>query len=181
MTTDPVVVVHFQLTESEAVGELRRRMIRLPPVYLLGLSGLTLIGLSLAGLSNYPGAGPLLGSVGSGTWTLLLILGAIALSLSWRLVISVPSRAWKSSPEIQGPLSIAFFETGVGTRSILGESHLFWAAYPRTIETRGNYLLQRLSRPSYTLVPKRAFSSAFDEVAFRDLVMRHTDAHLRSE
>jgi hypothetical protein len=161
---DPVVV-HFQLTEVDTARAFRGRVLRNPRFY--GFEGL---GILLVGIS-FP--------LGHQFGVVIFLLGLLLILVSLSLLGAVQKGAWRKNPALRGPTSMAFYETGVRARTVNGESSLRWDAYPETIENGAYYMLHRPERGGYTIVPKRAFSSAQDELAFRSLVERHTEARLR--
>ena len=157
------VVVEFQLTEDDVVPGLRRQLLRggrLRFLFALGVL-LILVGALLA-LANDASVGGLFG-----------FIGVFYVALICATVVLGPRRAWRRNPMLRGPQYMAFSPDGVYARSIAAESRSQWLMYVQMIETHRTYLLRLATRKAYVSVPKRAFKSATDEAAFRNMVALH--------
>ncbi len=157
------MVVEFQLTEDEVVPGLRRQLMRRGRLRLLFALGvlLILVGALLA-LANDASVGGFFG-----------FLGVFYVALICSTVILGPRRSWRRNPMLRGPQYMAFSPDGVYARSIAAESRLQWRVYAEMIETPRTYMLRLATRKAYVAVPKRAFRSATDEAAFRNMVALH--------
>lgn len=166
----PSISLSYQLSRDEVVAALRweglhNRRVRL----LFGCSVFVLLcgGLLLAGDTGNS-AGAFL--VGAGGYLVLLV--------GW-VIVRGPQRSWRRGTGIRGPQSFVLAETGVEAHSVIAESKAKWEFYTAAYETPDAYLLRLGNRRAYYIFPKRAFPSPADEVHFRDLVARHTEARFR--
>lgn len=169
------IVVHFQLTRSEAVGAMRRLMFRTRQIWLIIAGGLVLIG-SAGLLQDQFNQSDRADS--SGTVQLLLILGIVYLLLLLS-VFTAPGRSWEKNASVRGPQSVAFSDYGIQQRSLYSEGASQWVLYSQTFKTAECYLLRMPLRRATLVMPKRAFASVSDELAFRVLAERYTVARLR--
>jgi YcxB-like protein len=158
-----VVVVEYQLTEDEVVPGLRRQLLRTGRLRLVFIIGVLLV---LLGAFSAVAFGPSFGAF-------MGVLGILYIALVSGVVIRAPRRAWRRNPALRGPQLIAFGPEIIYARSMLAESRSQWGLYAAMIETDRCYMLQLATRKAYAFVPKRAFKSATDETAFRDMVALH--------
>lgn len=166
----PSLSVSYQLTEDEVVTALRWEAVHNRRVQvMLGCAALILLCgvVALAGDSS-DGAG----------WFLIAAGGYIAVLMGY-MVVRGPHRSWRRSIGLRGPQSLMFSEAGVEVRTTVAESKAKWDLYSGTYETPDAYLVRLVNRRVYYIFPKRIFRSSDEEMTFRDLLTRHTDAHLK--
>jgi YcxB-like protein len=96
------------------------------------------------------------------------------------LLANTPKGSWNKNAGLRGPQMMAFRASGVEAQSVLIEPRIKWALYSACRETDELYVLGIANQRSQMLVPKRAFLSLTDEIAFRELLQRFlVEVHLR--
>jgi YcxB-like protein len=169
-TVSDGIVAEFTLTQEEFVSVVsmnRRRRVTLAVIGLVGLVS-SLFGAMIVGLPR-----------GRHMGEALLIIGVYELAIAARGAWWAPTRAWRKSRLLHGRRTMVFTEGGVETRSALAEARFRWEVFGESRESRGLYLLGVSGRRGYAIVPRRAFRSVSDEIAFRQLLVRHTRSELR--
>jgi hypothetical protein len=167
------VVLHFQLSRAEVIGTLRRRLLHTGRLWVGALVGACGIGLGAILLAqNAPARVVVIEG------TVLITVGALDLTVFLFAMLVAPMQAWESNPSVRSPQSVAVSDYGVQARSVYTESTSQWPVFSQALEERSAYLLRMGAGRRYVILPKRAFSSASDELAFRALVQRYTKAQL---
>jgi hypothetical protein len=162
----PMVEFHFTPEPGDFSQAMRAFLWRDVRVWIsMGLVGIMLVG----GLANLVAGGEptIMGLV------LVLFPLLLAAYLWWGWPMSVGRRVQRDR-RLRSPTTYQVGDERFVTRNVLGESSLEWAAFHRLVETRAHYLLVfDVSRRTFVVVPRRAFASAEQEAAFRDIVKRH--------
>jgi len=164
--TGPVVEIQFALAPGDYVQAMRAFFLRDARVWIvMGLIPVMLAG----GIANVISVGEL---NLMGFFLLLLPLG-LAAYLWWGWPLSIGRRA-RRDRRLCCPTTCLAGDEEFVTRSVLGESSWEWAAFHRFVETKVHYLLIfAANRRTFVIIPRRAFASAVEEAAFRDIVQRH--------
>ena len=116
----------------------------------------------------------------SGINAVFLFAGVVLLiEIAW-IVWRAPTRCWRRNTWIRGPQRLAFSDEGIETQSTVSEGRSQWALLKGSYENTSCYMLLTSGRASYMILPKRAFTSPQDVARFRQLLERHTEAHLWS-
>jgi hypothetical protein len=84
----------------------------------------------------------------------------------------VPLLTWRRQPTLADRYSVEFSDEGVQCNTSTTNTQMQWQAYQRVIETKQYYYLV-LSKFVVSVIPKRVFSSAQEEAAFRELIKRN--------
>jgi hypothetical protein len=91
-----------------------------------------------------------------------------------------PQRVYDRNPKLWEEYALEFSDAGVLFKSKDIDSVLQWSLYHGVRETdRFYYLIY--GKDSFTLVPKRVFTSREQEYAFRSLVKEHVDRTFEAE
>jgi hypothetical protein len=108
----------------------------------------------------------------------LLAVAAVYVVCYVGAVWVMPQLAWRRRPDLASPRCYAFSDEGVEARAPHTEMKIDWAPYTRALENSHFYLVEMRDSPHYLCVPKRTFASRSDELFLREMVDRHTEAHL---
>ncbi|MGH9171635.1 MAG: hypothetical protein ACRD0Z_12290 [Acidimicrobiales bacterium] len=167
-----MIVVHFQLAWRETADCLRRETVRGRPYHSVAV----LAALSIAGavyeFHRNPTAAALLTFIGA-----LLAMGL------FQLTVTLPNRAWRTNPWMQGLQSFAFSETGVQWKRVYTASSVQWAAFSDITEIAAGYVFKQGSprRLIIAIIPRRAFASYGDKMYFRHMASRHVPVTFRPD
>ena len=165
-TDGPVIRVEFSLTRDEWIRFTRWHVLHLPPVRYQALSAVLLLTGSLVLLA-------------AGTTMLgVVLLVASASWIGWFgwFAATTGRRSWtRRGDDIGAPQVIEFSDAGVHSQTATVDARAGWSVYTRLIEHSGLYLLGTKSRLVFRVVPQRAFASASDEAAFRQMAQTHID------
>lgn len=165
-STGPVVEISFAPEPGDYVQAVRAFLGRDARVWVtMGLVGIMLAG----GIAHLVTSGqPTLMSFFLLLFPLVL---AAYLWLGWPLSVG---RRVRRDRRLRSLTTCQVGDEYLVTRNVLGESCLEWAAFHRLVETRAHLLLVfDINRRTFIIVPRRAFASAEQEAAFRDIVTRH--------
>ncbi len=128
-----------------------------------------------------------LGSKGELMWGAVALVGGVALLLSaypigWALVAAgvllaalVPlryllhKRAYRENPAFAGLTTVSFGEELIEVVNPIGESQLRWLFYKNAMESDAFFLLM-ISKRSFSIIPKRIFTSEAELDLFRALL-----------
>lgn len=166
----PQVVVHFQLTQREWVQGMRCLLLRGRRLLIVAALGLVIV---VAGADLVPSAGESRGI--GGVYLVFGIAVWLGVGLAW---LVGPSTLWRKNDVLRGAQSLALSDQGAAQRTIYSDSRSLWPMFSHTYEAKETYLLKASQGRIPVVVPKRAFASSDDERTFRELVARHTQAHL---
>lgn len=104
---------------------------------------------------------------------LLLFPIVLAAFLWWGMPLALGRRVRRDS-RLRSPTTWEIGDAQVTMRNEFGESRLEWTTFGRVVETKAHYLLTYSAyRGAFALLPRRAFASAEQEAAFREIVRRH--------
>ena len=98
---------------------------------------------------------------------LFIIWGYVA-----AILLSGPKKRFLRDPKLQQPFELEFSDEGILFGSTDMVARMSWSYYSRVIETERVYVLAR-GTFQMTIIPKKSFTSAAQEAAFRRLLKRH--------
>ena len=160
------VTIHFRYGEAEYVAAVRQYF----DPFRMKLSGaFGVLLLSFGVITGYAGGDPY------STW-LLSLLGAAALAVFYRSYYVAPRRWYKLVSE-RGEYTLQYSDAGIVFRAKDIDSTLQWSLYSQVRETEGFYFLV-YGNDAFSVVPRRAFTSAEQEQEFRALLRRHVAPEL---
>jgi hypothetical protein len=167
------ISVEYTLTPDELIPVLRWQLLKSAQVRLqMGVVAVFgLVGIIILAAPKAPAA---VGGVFLGVAVLYL---ALYLFLVRQIPVRVAKRAVAAA---RGPMKLEFTDDAVHVHTALSDAVNQWAVYSETVQHGDVYMLKIGKRRAYTIVPRRAFRSAYDESEFRKLVARHTAAQLES-
>ncbi len=126
-------------------------------------------------------------SKGDVIWGIATIAGGAILLLSgyligWGLIVAgailaaiVPlryllhKRAYRENPTFAGLTVAKFDERLIAVENPNGNSQLNWSIYERAMES-DSYFMPMISKRSFSIIPKRSFTSEAEMNSFRDLL-----------
>jgi hypothetical protein len=172
MTSYPTQVssIEHQLTRDEVVPVFYWQLRQRPQNFILPAAG---AGLVIA-------AAVVLGVDSGNTeaWTVMLALGLVILVIFNVLVPLTPGRIWKKFRAQFEERTLVISGEGIQRRTALNDSLLRWPMFTETLMKGDVYLLRTGKGPGCFIIPRRAFASESDELAFRRLIEQFTSAHL---
>lgn len=167
------IQVKFTHTEAEYLAATRLMLLghkvllaRVVIILVLVIFGITMI--SLLGDFAFP------------LWAALALGTLVAASFAYGGLIDAPRRFFRKDPKMRDEFLLTFSEDGVTVKTAQIDSKLAWSLYKGVVENKSVYVLvyNDPSRMSMTMVPKRVFRDASEELEFRRLVHRHVDQSL---
>ncbi len=112
--------------------------------------------------------------------TILTAMTLFALSIFCLNYFLMPRRIYERNPKLHEEYGLEFSEQGIIYRSKDIDSALQWSLYQRVQETDRFYFLI-YGKDSFTLIPKRAFTSPEQEHTFRLMLKKHVDPDIDME
>ena len=122
----------------------------------------------------------LLGEFAFPLWAALALGTLVAASFAYAGLVDAPRRFFRKDPTLRDEFLLTFSEEGVAIKTAQIDSKLAWSLYKSVVENKSLYALvyNDPARTSMTLVPKRVFRDAVEEMEFRRLVHRQVDQSL---
>ncbi|MFA6286892.1 MAG: YcxB family protein [Opitutaceae bacterium] len=103
----------------------------------------------------------------------LLILAPVYFALFYFVFIPFGSRRiFRQQKNLQDPATFAFTDQGMRVDSVRGHMELPWSDFHKW-KANDKVLLLYHSSAIFNMIPRRAFATAADFAAFRELVERH--------
>lgn len=95
-------------------------------------------------------------------------------------IVDAPRRVFRKDSKMREEFTLTFSEEGIALKTPQIDSKLAWSLYKRVLENKSLYVLVYDSpgQLSMTVVPKRVFRDASEELEFRRLVHRQLDPSL---
>ncbi|HXQ70066.1 MAG TPA: YcxB family protein [Pyrinomonadaceae bacterium] len=92
-------------------------------------------------------------------------------------LVDAPRRLFRKDSKMREQFELTFSEEGVALKTPQIDSKLAWSLYKRVLENKSLYVLvyDAPGRMAMTVVPKRVFRDASEELEFRRLVHRQID------
>lgn len=106
--------------------------------------------------------------------SLLISLGTFGLMIFGVNYFRGPQRIYERNPKLHEEYNLQFSDEGIIFRSKDIDSAVQWSLYSKIQETERFYFLI-YGKDSFTLVPKRVFTSGEQEFAFRVMLKDHID------
>ena len=88
------------------------------------------------------------------------------------MIVVVPRALLAGNPKLSDEYQLTFSDQGVRFQTTSIDSNIDWNLYLRAVEARDFYLLY-WSRRQFTVIPKRAFATSADMLAFNALLAAH--------
>ena len=107
-------------------------------------------------------------------WAVLAALACEA-TLAYLLFVEAPKKYFRGDPKLRDEFSLTFSDDGVGVQTAQIDSKLAWSLYKRVTENKSLYVIVYGDGRMMTVVPKRLFRNADEELQFRELLRRHVD------
>jgi len=113
-------------------------------------------------------------------WAAVLLGALIAGGFAYMGLVDAPRRFFRKDPKMRDEFTLTFSEEGVAVKTAQIDSKLAWSLYKSVLENKSLYILMynEPARLTMTVVPKRVFRSANEEMEFRSLVHRQVDQSL---
>lgn len=157
------VRLKFKYTEQEYRAAVRVYMLHTPRVLIRTSLSVALMTFAVFMMSLFADAGLLSGLL----WAALL-LTVIASNIFYL----TPKRLFRGEPKFRDEYTLEFSDEGIHATTINADSKLNWRLYTKAVEHKNLYLLI-YGTYMMTVVPKRAFISAEQEMEFRGLLSRN--------
>ncbi|HKS09473.1 MAG TPA: YcxB family protein [Pyrinomonadaceae bacterium] len=92
-------------------------------------------------------------------------------------LVDAPRRLFRKDSRMREEFALTFSEEGVALKTPQTDSKLAWSLYKQVLENKSLYVLvyDAPGQLTMTVVPKRVFRDASEELDFRRLVHRHVD------
>ncbi|MEW6351561.1 MAG: YcxB family protein [Thermodesulfobacteriota bacterium] len=152
--------VEFKYTEEEYVSAVREYFARVLHLRLDLMAGVAGLGGGLLG-------GALMGD--SIVWIVLIVASAVLLLGVAAAHFLIPRLRFRRDPKLRDHYTLVFSEQAISFRTAHIESQIAWKLYTHGWDTPDFYVLF-YGTHSFSVIPKRAFSSAAQEDAFRLLL-----------
>jgi hypothetical protein len=111
-------------------------------------------------------------------WWALLAGLLFSATLGYLLLFDAPRKYFRGDPKLRDEFVLTFSDEGVQVQTTQIDSKLAWTLYKRVVENKSLYVLVYGDGRMMTVVPKRAFRDADEELQFRGLLRRHVDHSL---
>ena len=113
-------------------------------------------------------------------WAAMALGVVIAVGFAYMGLVDAPRRYFRKDPKMRDEFVLTFSEEGVAVKTPQIDSKLAWSLYKRVLENKSLYMLvyNDPARMTMTVVPKRVFRDASEELEFRGLVHRQVDQSL---
>lgn len=167
--------IQLKFTHTEAEYLAATRLLLFGQKVLLARTAVSLA-LVVAGVMMLS----LLGDFAFPLWATLLIGVVMAGGFAYMGLVDAPRRFFRKDPKMRDEFLLTFSSDGVTVKTPQIDSKLAWSLYKGVQENKTVYVLvyNDPARMSMTLVPKRAFRDAVEELEFRRLVHREVDQSL---
>lgn len=167
--------IQLKFTHTEAEYLAATRLLLLSQKVLLIRTGVLLM-LVILGVMMIS----LLGEFAFPLWAAMALGAVIAVGFAYMGLIDAPRRYFRKDPKMRDEFLLTFSEEGVAVKTPQIDSKLAWSLYKGVVENKSLYVLlyNDPARTSITMVPKRVFRDAVEELEFRRLVHRQVDQSL---
>ncbi|HYY59164.1 MAG TPA: YcxB family protein [Pyrinomonadaceae bacterium] len=159
---DETVRLHFKYTEKEWVAATRLYLIGQPMLLLRFGAAFLLLALAFTFFAAINEAAMSL---------FLLSTGMVLFVFVLALFLVFPRQRFRSDPKYRDEYSLEFTEDGIHFVTEQVDSRLNWSLYNRVLENESFYVLV-YGKGMISVIPKRAFTAAAQEKAFRSLLRR---------
>ena len=113
-------------------------------------------------------------------WAALSLGLLFDISIAYAGVVDAPRRVFRKDSKMRDEYLVTFSEEGIALKTSQIDSKLAWSLYKQVLENKSLYVLvyDAPGRMVMTVVPKRVFRDAREELEFRSLVQRQVDQSL---
>jgi YcxB-like protein len=113
-------------------------------------------------------------------WAAVWIGLLVDASFAYMGVVNAPRRVFRKDSKFRDEYALTFSEEGIALKTHQIDSKLAWSLYKQVLENKSLYVLvyDAPARMVMTVVPKRVFRHAGEELEFRELVHRKIDQSL---
>jgi YcxB-like protein len=113
-------------------------------------------------------------------WAALALGLLFNVSIFYMAVVDAPRRVFRKDSKFRDEYALTFSEDGIAVKTHQIDSKLAWSLYKHVLENKSLYVLvfDAPGRMVMTVVPKRVFRDATEELEFRGLVHRKVDQSL---
>jgi hypothetical protein len=113
-------------------------------------------------------------------WAALLLGLLFDVAIAYMGVVDAPRRVFRKDAKMRDEYALTFSEEGIALKTSQIDSKLAWSLYKQVLENKSLYVLvyDAPGRMVMTVVPKRVFRHATEEMEFRELVHRKVDQSL---
>ncbi len=159
-----IISLQFKYTEAEYVAAIRLYMRRSPDfiIRLVVCALYVIVSISLLVLL----------AVESDVLVLFVAATFIPPVLAFMGYFAQPRYAFRREPKFRDEYFLQFSDDGIHFRTAQIDSLVQWSLYDKVIEDERFYLMV-YGKNMISVTPKRAFTSAAQEAAFRELLARH--------
>jgi len=167
------IQLQFTYTEAEYVSAARLLMlrekttvIRLTVFFVLILLGAVLLTITQGFL--FP------------LWAAVLIALLFDLVLVYRIFVDMPKKYFRGDPKLGDEYRLTFSADHIWLQTSQIDSKLAWSLYTRVHENSSLYVIvYGKDGRMMTVVPKRVFASAQEELQFRKLLRERVDGRMK--
>jgi len=112
-------------------------------------------------------------------WAVVLIALLLDVALVYKVFVDMPRRYFRGDAKLRDEYRLTFSEDHIRIQTSQIDSKLAWSLYTRALENSSLYVLvYGKDNRMMTVVPKRAFPTAQEELQFRNLVHNRVDKRL---
>ncbi len=114
---------------------------------------------------------------------IILLFGFVALLpfiIGFLHFFVLPRQRFRSDPKFRDEYFLQFSDDGIHFKTEQVDALLRWSLYNRVLEDERFYIMV-YGKNMISVTPKRAFASAAQEAAFRQLLGRHFPAHFNAK
>jgi YcxB-like protein len=113
-------------------------------------------------------------------WAALALGMLFNVSVFYMAIVDAPRRVFRKDSKFRDEYALTFSEEGIALKTHQIDSKLAWSLYKQVLENKSLYVLvyDAPGRMVMTVVPKRVFRDATEELEFRGLVHRKVDQSL---
>jgi hypothetical protein len=167
------IKVKFNYTEKEYLTAARmllfgQRVLLARLIIILALVWFGIMTISLLSEFEFP------------LWAAFWIGLLVDVSFVYLGVVDAPRRLFRKDAKMREQFELTFSEEGVALKTSQIDSKLAWSLYKGILENKSLYVLvyDAPGRMMMTVVPKRVFRDASEELEFRRLVHQQVDQSL---
>ena len=113
-------------------------------------------------------------------WLIVPMIIGTGVAWFYTYLVDLPRRYFRGDPKFRAEYDLTFTDAGIQFKTQEINSSIAWSLYTRVIENDRFYIMvYGKNIPSLSIIPKRAFSTSKDEIAFRQMLRRHVDQTLK--
>ena len=167
------IQLKFTHTEAEYLAATRLLLIGQKVLLIRTIAFLVLVIFGIVMMS-------LLSDFALPLWAAMALGVLIAFGIAYMGLVDAPRKFFRKDPKMRDEFTLTFSEEGVAVKTTQIDSKLAWSLYKGVLENKTLYMLMynEPARLTMTVVPKRVFRSANEEMEFRRLVHRQVDQSL---